>query len=218
MVSRSVVARLDCTAMTRSFASQVAAITPLDEVIDGSPRPKPRRGRKPADRPPVGPVGYFCSNPQCDHATWTPDEQARHMAREFWAVAQALIRLAPTSPEALRLTGGVIVAELSDDECRAAHAEYAHLRHRGSPIPAAIKIVMAEYGRRQRAGVLSPAAEALTHRWHPRETCRSGRHALSGNNVNILPDGRRECIACRREGSRLRSRKRRALMSERQPQ
>jgi DNA-binding transcriptional regulator YiaG len=42
------------------------------------------------------------------------------MAREFWEVAQALVRLAPESPEALALTGGVVLRDLSDEECRRA--------------------------------------------------------------------------------------------------
>jgi hypothetical protein len=142
--------------MARPFAEQVSAVSPLREALDGSPRRKPQRERRPAREPADRSQTYFCSSPACDHETWSPVEQARHMAREFWVVAQAIVRLAPDSPEALMLTGGLSVRELTDDECLAASRAYRRLLAAGAEIPLQIRFRVREYARRRNA-TITPA-------------------------------------------------------------
>lgn len=146
--------------MNQPLTSQISAVSPLDgDAIDGKPRPKPRRPRKARQEPQDRSLTFFCSNPQCDHSTWAPAEQARHMAREFWSVAQALVRLAPDSPEAMKLTGGVILSDLTDDECRAASATWETLRRCNGGIdgiPVEIRLRRNEYGRRLYRGEMRP--------------------------------------------------------------
>lgn len=186
----------------RPLTKLVSAVSPLDgDAIDGAARPKLRRAPKPRREPQDRSLTFFCSNPQCDHATWSPVEQARHMAREFHDIVRVLVRLAPDSAEALKLTGGVIARNLTDEECRAACAEHEYLRRRGLPDPLIVMIKRAEYQRRQSAGILSPAPKERNFRWHPPEMCRSGRHPLSGTNVAVRPDGTRRCRACQREST-----------------
>ena len=84
------------------------------------------------------------------------------MAREFWAVAQAVIRLAPESPEALKLTGGVILRDLTIDECRTAVAEHRRLRAAGEPIPLSVAVRVNEYHSRRRRGTI----ETIDKRGH----------------------------------------------------
>src|SRR5258708_24187916 len=93
------------------FSDAVSAVSPVGAAIDGTLAPKARRGRPPRRDAGARSLTFFCSNPQCDHTTWAAAEQARHMAREFWDLAQALVRLAPESPEAIKLTGGVILRD-----------------------------------------------------------------------------------------------------------
>jgi hypothetical protein len=142
--------------------SQVSAVSPLGGTIDGAPRPKLRRERKPPRAPVDGSLSFFCSksffcsNPQCEHGTWSPAEQARHMGREFWEAARALVRLAPESPEALKLTGDVILKDLTDDECREADRLRALHRRRGEPVPLRLRLIYGEHKRREHAGAVRP--------------------------------------------------------------
>jgi hypothetical protein len=185
-----------------TFPEQVTAVTPLDgDAIDGTPRPKLRRPRKPAREPMDRSHTFFCSNPQCDHATWAAVEQARHMAQEFWNVAQALVRLAPDSREALLLTGGVILKDLTDDECRAGYAayslEYTRSGKGRSDLPVHVRLRCLEYDRRRDAGTLTPADER-TRRIPLKETCGKG-HPFTEDNTYIDPRrGTRHCRACSR--------------------
>lgn len=179
------------------FPQAVSAVSPLGDAIDGSaPPPKPRRRktpREPADRS----LTYFCSNTNCDHSTWSPQQQARHMAEEFWWAAQALVRLAPDSPEALRLTGGIMLRDLSDEELRDANADYANLLRSGrqSELPGSTRLRVHEYQRRLRAGLLVPNGRRGPR--HLKEFCKHG-HPFSGDNLYVKPDGRRECRECAR--------------------
>lgn len=167
----------------------------MGDAIDGSPRPKPRTARKPRREPLARSLTFFCSNPQCDHDTWSPYEQARHMAMEFWEVAQALIRLAPDSREALKLTGGVILNELTDDECREGLRDYQRAMRAGEEPGMIARLKTWEHQRRDREGTLTPPA--------PRERCRNG-HLKAENLVVVNLDGKRECRACRNERQRAR--------------
>jgi transcriptional regulator with XRE-family HTH domain len=72
-------------------------------------------------------------------------------ARWAW---DALIRRAPGSPEALLLTGGVILREMTDDECRAAKAEEVECRRLGIPVTTQLRLRSNEYTRRQISGIL----------------------------------------------------------------
>jgi len=181
-------------------AKQLAALRPATAT--------PRRPRNPRPEPLGRSQTYFCSNPQCDHATLSDQDQARHMAREFWTVAQALIRLAPDSPEALKLTGGVIMAELADDECRTAHLDYQRAIRQNAieELPIDTRIRYTEYNRRVRAGTLGPRLvngiplPGKTRR--PQEMCRKGLHPLSGDNLGLRPDGHRYCRECASDAQR----------------
>ena len=164
-------------------------------------RRRPQR-REPQDRS----LTFFCSNPQCDHKTWAPARQAQHMAREFWEVAKALVRLAPDSPEALRLTGGVILADLTDDECRAAHAAYQRLRRadagvvNGRPVEqmtTPVYLAYLEYGRRVHDGILAPAGQRAGR--VPRTECPACGAEWSEENTYQRKDGRQGCRRCRRK-------------------
>lgn len=185
------------------FSEQVAAVSPLNsKAIDGSARPKPMRPRKPRRERMDASHTFFCRNANCDHATWSAVEQARHMHAEFVWAMEALVARAPESPEALLLTGDVILAELTDDECRAANGEYQRLqrmRRAGGAleIAAELKLRVGEHWRRANCGILSPAP--------PKETCPNG-HPYSGDNL-ILDNGYRACLQCRRESRRKYSRK-----------
>ncbi len=196
-----------------SFPERVSAISPLGEVINGTPQPKPKRASRPRREPLARSLTFFCSNPQCDHATWSEREQATHMAREFWEVAQALIRLAPESSEALKLAGGVVLADLTDDEVRKGHNEYEWLRRRGplEEIPIILRVLSAECARRLRAGTLGPRLGPRGIRLPPRkrppqETCGRG-HLLAGDNLGVRPDGKRYCRTCTRAAQRARRKK-----------
>ena len=131
------------------------------------------------------------------------------MAREFWEVAQALVRLAPESAEALKLTGGVILKDLTDEECREAHATYRRFRYNGADtngLPLEVALRRREYDRRQESGILSQAPPRALQ-----ETCKHG-HPLSGDNLYVGPKGKRACRECRREQHR----KRRATPEDRE--
>jgi hypothetical protein len=177
------------------FAEQVAAVTPLNGVIDGSPKPKPRpakplrRERMDASRT------FFCRNANCDHATWSEIAQARHMHAEFVWAMEALVMRAPESPEAQVLTGGVILAELTDDELRAAKAAEARAQKSGITrlgMPVEIRLRALEYDRRRKAGILTYADRTLA------EECSKG-HQMSGENLYVSPRGVRGCRQCSRE-------------------
>lgn len=192
---------------TVPFAEQVSAVTPLDgDAIDGTPRPKTRRPRKPAREPMDRSHTFFCSNPQCDHATWAPADQARHMAQEFWEVAKALVELAPDSPQAFKLTGGVILKDLTDDELRAAKTEESRIRReRGGTwsrddMPIQLRLRVNEYSRRWKWGELSEPV-APVRRQPPKTHCKRG-HPLSGDNLINKSDGSRWCRECKRQWQR----------------
>ena len=139
----------------RPLTELVSAVSPLDgDALDGSERPKSRRTVGPRREPQDRSLTFFCSNPQCDHATWSPAEQARHMAREFWEVTQALVQLAPDSPEALKLTGDLILRDLTDDECREGATEALRHRRRAEKAPLQVQLIANEYIRRARSRVL----------------------------------------------------------------
>jgi hypothetical protein len=150
---------------------------------------------------------WFCTNPQCDHKTWSAQEQARHMAQEFWALTKVVIRLAPESPEALALTGGVILSELTDEECRAARMAYDRYQKAGrlDELTADARLGYNEYRRRLQAGLLE---EDLTgwRRGQVEEFCRKRGHEMSGENVYISPTGKRGCRECRKLARRERER------------
>lgn len=131
----------------------LAALRPARE---NAPRP-----RKPRREPMARSRTFFCSNKNCDHATWSPQEQAIHMAREFSWAMQALVMRAPDSPEALKLTGGVLLAELTDDECRAYNSQSTQAYMRGE-IPSAEAVLgKQEYRRRRHAGILTPSSRQV---------------------------------------------------------
>jgi DNA-binding transcriptional regulator YiaG len=138
----------------QSLISQVSAVSPLRKAIDGSERPKARRQsaerRKPLDRQ----DRFFCSNKNCDHETFSAEDQAKHMAGEFWKVVKTLVRLAPESLEALKLTGGVILTDLTADQCRDACAEVDRFRRRGEKVPLQVRLRYNEYMRRMAAGTM----------------------------------------------------------------
>lgn len=183
------------------FPQAVSAVSPLGESIDGSRAP--RRARRIADRRPAADrsLTFFCSNPQCDHATWSAVDQARHMAREFWWLAQIVVRLAPDSPEALRFSGGTVLRDLTDEQLRDALADYEYLRRRGRQDEASIatQLRVQEYRRRGRAGLLVPNGRRGPRKL--KEVCKHG-HPLSGDNLYVKPDGRRECRECHRQHAR----------------
>jgi transcriptional regulator with XRE-family HTH domain len=186
--------------MSQSLVSQISAISPLDgDAIDGSPRPKPRRERKPAREPLDRSLTFFCSNPQCDHGTWSPVEQARHMAREFWEVQQALVRLAPESPEAMKLTGGVILHDLTDDECREAVRLRSLLQRRGEAIPLRLRLIYAESKRRLRTGVLPPLTPSEIGARQRQRTALANAD-VAGLSDNQVRDARNECERLKRRG------------------
>lgn len=191
------------TGETTGFARQISAVSPLEgDALDGSPRPKPKRQVQRREYDLDRSLTYFCSNPQCDHATWAPAEQARHMAQEFWEVAQELVRLAPDSLIALKLTGGVILRDLTDDQCRRAATDYARYFNRKLPVPVDVRLRAYEYKRRSGDGELESLDRS---EWAPRarpEKCKRG-HEFTPENTCPLPGGRRACRTCRREaGSR----------------
>ena len=186
--------------MSIAFHEQVSAVSPLEgDAIDGTPQPKPKRIRQRRREPMDRHQTFFCRNANCDHATWSPIDQARHMHREFIWALEALVLRAPESQEALLLTGGVILAELTDDDCRAAHAEYAKLQRDGVPvleIPNELRLRKSEYNRRLHAGILTPAI-GHTRRAPLKETCSKG-HELSGDNLVIWGENRC-CRQCKRD-------------------
>lgn len=161
-------------------AKQLAVMRPAKQ---NTPRPrKPRR--QPVDRS----LRFFCSNPQCDHQTWSERGQAVHMAREFDWAARALMKLAPDSNEALKLTGGIILRDLTDEECRAASAEHRVRSVNGEEIPGRIRIIVNEYQRRLRAGTIAPAVIEV------QATCGE---VPEGEEVYVTRYGRRCCGKCR---------------------
>jgi hypothetical protein len=184
----------------QTFTEAVGAISPLNGVIDGSVKPKPKRAKAQRRERMDASRTFFCRNKNCGHKTWSPLDQARHMHAEFVWAMEALVMRAPESPEALLLTGGTILAKLTDDECRAAQAEASRLRKAGaSPleIPPETRLRFGEYQRRWRTGILVPAEARVRVRRDPRsETCGKG-HAL---------DDRWRCRVCEREGKRERMR------------
>jgi hypothetical protein len=194
-------------AVSRPFVGHISAISPLvGDAIDGTPQSKPKlfprkERREPLDRS----LTFFCSNPQCDHKTWAPQEQARHMAREFWEVAQALVRLAPDSPEALKLTGDVILSKLTDDECRDGASAYSRFAAAGAldEMPLVTRLIKREYERRATAGELTP--------YEGRTMCLKGLHALTEDNLIYNSAGWRQCRACYRETSQKRRARKREL-------
>ena len=148
--------------MKQRFTEAVGAVSPLNGAIDGSPRKKPRRARKPPREPMARSLTFFCSNPRCDHATWSPQDQARHMAGEYWNLAKAVVRLAPDSPEALALTGGRLLNDLTDGECRVAAATYRQHQRRGDlgSLSPQVRLWFNEFQRRCQAGTIAPLADA----------------------------------------------------------
>lgn len=177
------------------------------------PRPRPSRPRRePADRS----LTYFCSDPQCEHATWSPHEQAVHMAREFRRVVNALAQAAPGSPEALRLTGGVVLADLTDDECRDGAAAYQRARRaqaggmRGravEQITVATYLRYMEYWRRSHRGTLRPAGPRAARA--PRERCAKCGAPWTPENTYAGSDGITRCLPCRRRADAAAHRRRR---------
>ena len=169
--------------MKQPFAESVGAVSALDGAIAGSVRERPKRPRKPSRQPQDRSLTFFCSNPQCDHATWSPQDQARHMAREFWEVAQALVRLAPESAEALKLTGDVILRDLTDDECRDGHVEALLASRRGERAPLHVRLRANEYSRRIYAGTLEklPREEQGARRRERHDRMRPDVVVLSGD-------------------------------------
>lgn len=104
------------------------------------------------------------------------------MAREFWEVARALVRLAPESPEAFKFTGGVILRDLTDDECRDGHIEaMLFVRHNERP-PLHVRLRANEYSRRLHAGTLEIRSPEEGGRK------RSERHDLSRPDLVALSD------------------------------
>lgn len=146
----------------QSFVSQVSAVSPLKgDAIDGSPQPKRRR---PVKRAPIfnpdNSLTYGCRNPQCDCHTWAPQEYARHMGGEFYWLSKVVIERWPESDVALLLTGGVTLAELTDDECRKAAREVAVAKQDGSRVPVQTRLRSNEYIRRSHAGTLRKLTQA----------------------------------------------------------
>lgn len=186
-------------------AKEIAALRPMAE-------PKPRAPRKARREPMARSRTFFCSNPQCDHDTWSPVEQAQHMAREFWQVAQALVRLAPESPEALKLTGGVILRDLTDDECRKFNAEWNRDLRADRPSSTIVYLGYYEYTRRQQNGLLSRAVKPVRH-VDPAGKCRNG-HLYTPENTRI-EDGSRCCLTCKRASQARRNARFRARHHER---
>jgi hypothetical protein len=188
----------------QSFAEAVGAVSALNGAIDGSVKPKPKRA-KPLRRERMDASRtFFCRNKNCDHKTWSPLDQARHMHAEFVWAMEALVMRAPESPEALLLTGGVVLTELTDDECRAAISEYGRARRAGRTstleLATETRLRIAEYQRRREAGILV-AAEAPVRRVPLPETCSEG-HLLTGDNLRMRRNGKRVCLTCEREGKR----------------
>jgi hypothetical protein len=181
----------------QTFTEAVGALSPLNGAIDGSARKEPRKARKPAREPMSRSLTFFCSNPQCDHGTWSPVDQARHMAGEFWKLAQAIVRLAPDSREALALTGGKVLNELTDDECRVAAAAYERHRRQGGvgQLPPQVRLRHKEYMRRLDAGAISPLA-ALSSVPDRRPRNEAGRFARTSEGVRRDA----EAAALRRQG------------------
>lgn len=144
--------------MKQTFTEAVGGVSPLNGVIDGSVRKRRLKAGKPARGPVDRSLTFFCSNPQCDHGTWSPQDQARHMGAEFWSLAQAIVRLAPDSPEALALTGGKLLGELTDEECHVAAAAYEHYRRRGGvrTLSPQVRLRHREYVRRLASGEITP--------------------------------------------------------------
>lgn len=171
-------------------AREIAALRPAAPV-------KPRMRSKPRREPMGRSLTFFCSNPQCDHATWAPQEQARHMAREFWEVTQALIRLAPDSSEATRLAGGFVLRDLTDEQVRRANSTVNTKRRRGEPITVVEQLWAREYTRRSqnRTLALLPGDNK----------CRRG-HEFTPENTITRPNGSRTCRTCNSDGMRRRSR------------
>ncbi len=169
--------------MSVAFHEQVSAVSPLDgDAIDGAPRPKLGRSHR----------KFGCRNPQCDHETWAPEEYAKHMGREFWWAVQALLRLAPDSPEAVELGGGVKLADLTDDECRAAASEYAYLRSKDLTISPVIRARASEYDRRLRYGTLTFARQMRR-----RETV--GADKACGSCGHLFTPKRSDAVYCSRQ-------------------
>lgn len=190
------VAAVSMSAETTGFVRQISAVSPLDgDALDGSAQPKPKRRRAERRERMDASRTFFCSNPQCDHATWASAEQATHMAQEFWWAVQALVRLAPDSPEAMKLTGGVILRELTDDECRQVRRDAEFYRRRGTPVPIDVKLRDTEYRRRKRAGEIIPALRPAPPR--RLEKCRAGLHEFTPENTVIRTIQGRVSRACR---------------------
>ena len=177
------------------------------------PKPKHRQPRRePSDRS----LTYFCSDPQCEHATWSAHEQAVHMAREFRKAVNALTQAAPRSPEALRLTGGVILADLTDEECRAGAAAYQRARRAEAGamngrtmerLTVGDYLRYMEYWRRTHRGDLSPAPERAAPA--PRERCRTCGGPWDGEHTYVHTDGIRRCLTCKRRTDAAAARRRR---------
>jgi transcriptional regulator with XRE-family HTH domain len=143
------------------FAEQVSAVAPLDgDAIDGAPRRKRRQlPRRDRIYDPGNQLYYGCSNPQCGCRTWSAVEQAKHMATEYWWLLQAVIGRWPESDIGLMLTGGVILKEMTDDECRAAKAKVRELQRKGLDIPVDLRLRCNEHDRRWQNGSLQLLAE-----------------------------------------------------------
>ena len=60
----------------------------------------------------------------------------------------------------MKLSGGVILRDLTDDQCRQASADYARYLNRDIPIPVDVALGRNEHRRRTRAGQI----ESLTDR------------------------------------------------------
>jgi hypothetical protein len=190
---------------TTGFVRQISAVSPLNgDALDGSARPKPGRARAERRERLDASRTFFCSNPQCDHATWAAAEQATHMAAEFWEVAQELVRLAPDSLLALKLTGGVILSELTDEECRQAATDRRFLQQQQLPIPLPVRLGANEYHRRCKHGqldLLTDTSQRAPRRIILSPTCGKG-HEFTPDNTYVDPSGGRQCRTCRRDRQR----------------
>lgn len=155
-------------------AEKLASLRAVSE-----PKPRPRRLSRPHQDVETR---WHCSNPQCDHGTLSDRDQVKHAAGELWTAIQVIVRLAPESREALKYTGGVILHELSDEECREAETEYRRRQRRGEGAPVRLRLIVNEYIRRLRAGALHTlTGEEL-------KTRRLARHDQTRSEVARLTD------------------------------
>jgi hypothetical protein len=175
--------------MSQSLVSQISAISPLDgDAIDGSPRPKPRR-RQAAQRDfdVDAHQEFACPNKNCDHREWTDRRQLLHLGQELFRVISEFQRADPENPAVLLHTGGVILRDLTDEECRDAVRDHDRIRREGgtSGVPMTTWLRAQEYHRRVRAGTLTTLTdEELARRRRDRNAAAFAEwEALSDEEV-----------------------------------